>query len=117
MCEQLGATSSVITEVRRVAELVPRPRVGLSPKSSARVYTPLQFVLKSVLKSDCSSDTLVHLSCDQHCEYINTLVIFIQTNFVTIIYIYLFIHILVITMVHPYFFLPSESFATISSHK
>ncbi|KAK8740552.1 hypothetical protein OTU49_002964, partial [Cherax quadricarinatus] len=62
VCEQLGAAASLSTEVRRVVEAVPRPRVRLAPKASARAPTPLQFVLKS----DCSSDSLVHLACEQH---------------------------------------------------
>lgn len=70
VCELLGAASSVSTEVRRVVESVPRPRVKLSQKASPGADKPLQYVLKS----DCSVDSLVHLSCDQHCEFPKTVV-------------------------------------------
>lgn len=84
MCELLGAASAVSTEVKRVVESVPRPRVKLSPKASPGADKPLQYVLQS----DCSSDSLVHLSCEQHCESPEmlavlcaiSLVIYIQYN-------------------------------------
>ncbi|XP_063880837.1 uncharacterized protein LOC135111464 isoform X3 [Scylla paramamosain] len=62
VCQQLGGSASLSTEMKRVIESVPRPRVQLLQKAVSGGYTPLQFVLKS----DCSSDTLVHLSCEQH---------------------------------------------------
>ncbi|XP_045115782.1 mucin-5AC-like isoform X2 [Portunus trituberculatus] len=62
VCQQLGGSASLSTEMRRVSESVPRPRVQLLQKAVSGGYTPLQFVLKS----DCSSDTLVHLSCEEH---------------------------------------------------
>lgn len=64
VCGQLGGSTSKSTEFIGVDELVPRPRVRLTPKSSADANTPLQFVLQE----ECSSDELIHLTCEQHCE-------------------------------------------------
>lgn len=73
VCELLGAAYSVSTEVKRVVESVPRPRVKLSQKTLPGADISLQYVLKS----DCSSDNLVHLSCEHHCESSKTLAGFV----------------------------------------
>lgn len=65
VCQQIGAGSSLSTEVRRVVEAVPRPRVQLTQKAATHTHTALQYFLKD----ECSSDTLVHLSCDEHSEF------------------------------------------------
>ncbi|KAK4327385.1 hypothetical protein Pmani_002148 [Petrolisthes manimaculis] len=62
VCQQIGAGSSLSTELRRVVEAVPRPRVQLAQKAATHTHTALQYFLKD----ECSSDTLVHLSCDEH---------------------------------------------------
>lgn len=75
VCELLGAASSVSTEMRRVVDSVPRPRVKLSPNASPGADKPLQYILKS----DCFIDSLVHLSCEQHCEFPQTVTNFCGT--------------------------------------
>ncbi|KAK7081888.1 hypothetical protein SK128_011675 [Halocaridina rubra] len=60
VCKQLGFQKIVSYEVKRASKRVLRPRVKLAPNASPINNTPLQYALTSA----CTSDSLVHISCD-----------------------------------------------------